>query len=147
MGFPDLDTTSKRKVLQGNDLLAVTLRLIEACEELSIPWALENPFTSRIWLTPPLQHHMHHGASFLRRDFCAFGTAWRKSTGILSKRLPQLTGLAISCDAKNGRCQFSGKQHIILQGKDATGCWLTRRAQPYPFKLCHQIASLLARTM
>ena len=70
------------KVQEGNALLAVTQTILSLCQQLGIPWALENPWTSRIWLTPLLSQWQSQ-YSFIRIDFCAFHVPWRKSTGIL----------------------------------------------------------------
>ena len=36
---------------------------------------------------------------------------------------------------------------MILGGKDASGLWMTRVAEPYPHKMCITIADLLARAI
>ena len=51
-GFKDLNPADAEKVRVGNALLAVSLRIINFCISASIVWTLENPWTSRIWLTP-----------------------------------------------------------------------------------------------
>lgn len=142
-GLGHLTPAEQSKIDEGNALLRVSEELISLCIELSIPWALENPWTSRIWLTKQLQQwiSMHH---FIRVDFCGFQMPWRKATGILFGFIPNFLQLAITCDPLHGRCSFTNRKHIILTGKDSSGQWMTRRAQPYPLKLCQRIATLVA---
>ena len=45
-GFSWLNDADKKKVRTGNDLLRVSLRFLQVCEQLSIPYALENPSSS-----------------------------------------------------------------------------------------------------
>lgn len=115
---------------------------IQLAQELQIPWVLENPYTSRIWLTKHLRRL--ESAQLLRTDFCGFHTPWKKSTGLMYANLVDVQPLAKICVTTNGRCGFSGRKHIILSGKDAGGTWMTCRAQPYPLALCQQFACVLS---
>jgi len=47
-GLPILNCADKKKVRGGNALLQVSLRLLSACEQLGVPYALENPASSFI---------------------------------------------------------------------------------------------------
>lgn len=70
-------------------------------------------------------------------------TPWRKSTGFLVGHFQALQSIQRICHCCHHRCEFSGKRHIVLAGKDSNGVWWTRRAQPYPFQMCFEIANLL----
>ena len=141
-GFSILSATDLQRVLEGNQFLEVSKMFIDLAEHYSLRWVLENPYTSRIWLTPHVRALQSLGATLHELHFCAFGTPWRKATGLLSN-FCQLSSLMRTCHPISGRCEFTGKKHIVLSGKDATGIWLTRRAQPYPFEMCRQIAACL----
>lgn len=141
-GLPHLSRADRRKVEQGNQLLMTTYNIIKFCLSHNIPWALENPWTSRAWLTAPLQE-LRRSAVLSRLDFCQFGVPWRKSTGIMAHPSQWLADIMQTCDTTGGRCSRTGRKHIILQGTDATGTFLTMRAQPYPRMLCSKIASNL----
>ena len=54
-GLPNLSNKDNKKVLDGNKLLLVTVAILHFCTSQSIAWVLENPWTSRAWLTEPLQ--------------------------------------------------------------------------------------------
>lgn len=141
-GRPNLHWKDEMKVKEGNALLNVSETIILLCQQNDIPWALENPWTSHIWLTRRLQSWCNN-FHFIRVDFCAFNMPWRKATGILFGNTECLLPLACQCQTVHGRCGFTNRKHIILVGKDFAGQCLTRSAQPYPGALCRQIAALL----
>ena len=142
-GSSDLQQHDLEKISQGNALLEVSSQIARLCASLSVPWVIENPLTSRIWLTSSLQQLVCNGASFIHTDFCAFGMPWRKSTGLMFQHFDTLNHVSKHCKTFHGRCSFTERKHIVLTGKDSNGVWLTRRAQPYPYKLCWQIAQAL----
>lgn len=142
-GLDHLSDHDRSKVLEGNKLRDISVQIAELCSSLNIPWVIENPLTSRIWLSKPLVNLVNDGATLLRTDFCGWGMPWKKSTGLLTRNFPCLADVSCICHTTKGRCQFSGRKHIILAGKDSSGLWMTRRAQPYPVRLCNRIASLL----
>ena len=143
-GFENLGPADAEKVRVGNALLAVSLRLIEFCISARIIWTLENPWTSRIWLTPgilALQQLNTPFVQMIRVDYCQYHMPWRKSTALLSGGFPALHNVSKVCQTKHGRCSASGRPHIILQGRDHTGMFFTLRAQPYPPRMCVAIAA------
>ena len=140
MGFADVSPQDREKINLGNRLLATSARIARLCMTLCISFVIENPFSSRIWLTKHFSDLRKAGAEFGRTDFCAFNTPWRKSTGFLFWQFPKLADIFAVCLSQHGRCGFSNRKHIILCGKDAAGMWMTRRAQPYPQRMCQQIA-------
>ena len=143
-GFENLGPADAEKVRVGNALLAVSLRLIEFCISARIIWTLENPWTSRIWLTPgilALQQLNTPLVQMIRVDYCQYQMPWRKSTALLSGGFPALHNVSKVCQTKHGRCSASGRPHIILQGRDHTGMFFTLRAQPYPPRMCVAIAA------
>ena len=143
LGCEHLSARDQAKVLEGNALLDVTIELIKLCQALQLPWVMENPYTSRIWLTPQVQKLCAYGAILHQVDYCAFGTPWRKSTGLLQYGFTTLQSVLAVCHPTFGRCSFSGHRHLSLTGKDCNNQWMTRRAQPYPLALCERIASAL----
>ena len=67
--------------------------------------------------------------------------AWRKSTRFLGG-LINLEGLnQFRClRVKRGRCLRTGGKHIELAGKAPCGKFWTQIAEPYPKKLCKELA-------
>ncbi len=139
-GLPNLSIHDAAKILEGNQLRDVSVEVAFLCIMLQVPWVIENPFSSRIWMCDGFLELRSAGAALIRTDFCAFGTPWRKSTGFLVWQFPQLHSICGICNCHQGRCSFSGRKHIILSGKDSLGQWMTRRAQPYPIRMCEAIA-------
>ena len=143
-GMPGLSMRDQHKVAEGNQLLSRTLDIISLADDLQLRWVLENPFSSRIWLTSRLAELQRKHADLYRIDFCAYGMPWRKSTGLMCSRFPSIAHIAKICSSPHSRCQYSGHRHIALSGKDNAGVWYTRRAQPYPLLLCRAIAGQLS---
>ena len=150
MGLSGLGEKDAAKVLDGNRLLWVTIRLCKAAAAAGIPWIIENPRTSRVWLAPAMKKLMRvrfssslAPPSFVHLDFCQFGEAWKKGTSLLTLGC-NLEALGRRCCMRNKLCSRTNKRHIVLQGCDSSGQWLTRRAQPYPLQLCAEAASLIA---
>ena len=143
--MPNLTKRDKEKVLEGNALLQVTLDLIDLASSLNLVWVLENPLSSRLWLTPGVKALQRAGAELLRFDYCAYGVPWRKSIGLLHSRFHLLPEPCFSCHPTDGRCEYSRRRHLSLTGTDSNNQRLTLRAQPYPQQLCIGIASQLLR--
>ena len=142
-GVPFLNFHDQQKVLLGNRLLDRSVEIIDLAMSCSIPWALENPFSSRLWLTSSIARLVKAGALLHRTDFCAYGMPWRKSTGVLCWLFPAIHLAFHTCQSSNNRCAFSGHRHVSLTGKDSQGIWYTRRAQPYPNAMCFSVAKQL----
>ena len=141
-GFKNLLQHDLEKVRIANDLFFRTLRLIKIANDHNVPWTLENPKTSRVWLVPQVRNLVEHGASFFAADFCQYKMPWRKATLFLASGLPGLACLK-TCSGSFGLCSATKKRHIVLQGRDASGTFLTHRAQPYPLDLCNIIARVV----
>ena len=141
-GLPSLSPKDRRKVRDGNYLLAFLLRIISACELYRIPYVVENPATSMLWEMPTmLRFCKRYSPSKIFLDYCAYGMPWKKPTALMYNFL-RLESLEQQCHSRGHACQFSHKPHVPLRGRDSTGTFLTLRAQPYPERLCDQFASL-----
>lgn len=60
LGFPCLSQTDQRKIHSGNCLMKFIAKVFRICLSLGIPACVENPHTSRIWLTRPFVHLLRH---------------------------------------------------------------------------------------
>ena len=115
--------------------------MLELAVERNIPFVLENPLTSRMWLMPSLSRFISKsGARFSQVDYCQYGTDWRKPTGLLHWHSRNLEQILKVCQPHRGVCSCSNRQHVRLVGRDATGTFWTLRAQPYPITFCKDIA-------
>ena len=143
-GYEWLCDSDKRKVNQGNSLLRFTLRCMTVCEQLGIPYALENPLSSYAWMMPPMKkfcQRFQPAEAVL--DFCQFGEPWQKPTKILGNFWP-LQQLSKRCQPQGGLCSMSHQPHVHLSGTDDAGNFLTLKAQPYPWALAANVARLVA---
>ena len=90
MGMP-FSTAHQFKLKIGNRLFLHSMRILRCCLKFSVPWTLENPMTSRVWLAPQIKALSAH-AKFWRANmenlggrlhifwpqliwFCTFGSA------------------------------------------------------------------------
>ena len=70
-GLPGLSHLDSDKVRLGNNLMRFSAKVFRICLDLGIPVALENPYTSRLWLAPPMKHLLQHKLTdFCYTDFC-----------------------------------------------------------------------------
>lgn len=144
LGLPSLKPHDAKKVHLGNILMRFSVRLMILACVLNLPFTLENPRRSRLWICPPM-------TAFLRRrnvqvglvDYCMFGMPWKKAT--------QLVGMHVCFEqfsfyrcigSKRGCCLRTGKAHLPLAGQTSSGVWLTKQAEPYPFKFCQLLARI-----
>lgn len=140
MGLPNLSDKDQHKVKLGNALMRFSAKIFRICMALDIPVVLENPHTSRIWLSAPIRHLLQHPlTSYDFSDFCQDGTPWRKRTGFMSYGL-DLRYAVRHCSGPRGICSRTGLQHQHLQGA-VNGQFMTLAAQPYPLKLCRRMAT------
>lgn len=146
-GLQNLSKFDQRKLEQGNQLFLFTMKALELCEQYKVPYVLENPLTSFAWSMPPLvQFEQHHQSRFCDLDFCMFGEPWKKPTRLMYKFL-DLKPLESRCQGHLNICSRSKRPHFPLKGRDAAGVFWTLRAQPYPWPLTDQFASLVASAL
>ncbi len=144
MGLKNLSAKDREKVLQGNRLLHHTLRILLACIQHNVLWTLENPMTSRVWKTRAAKKLAKH-AVFHRADFCQYNQPWRKATYFLAH--PELPLVLKHCCGTKGLCSRTQQPHIVLQGVDSKGTFLTKVAEPYPFSLANHIAQKVKQSL
>mmetsp|Transcript_102260 Transcript_102260/g.327886 ORF Transcript_102260/g.327886 Transcript_102260/m.327886 type:complete len:156 (-) Transcript_102260:485-952(-) len=104
------------------------------------PICVENPKTSRAWLTEPILHLVRKGAEFFEAHYCQYNEPWRKATSLLCFRAPSLQAAFQVCTGRKGICSASGIKHLQLNGLDQHGVFWTLRAQAYPQKFSSAVA-------
>ena len=131
-GKPGISANMREKVGVGNQHASFMLQVLLWCEEHDLPYWVENPDGSFLWILPPwLDAGIGTFDKSYRFDQCRFGTAWRKRT-----RLATTTG--------QRDLGLGGHSHQVLRGKSRhhSLCW-TRIAQTYPRSLCAHIGAAL----
>lgn len=145
-GLPHLKLHDQKKLNEGNKLFWFTRHILRLCVLHRVPFVLENPLTSMVWELPPLLALKKSSeAKYCDLDFCQYGERWRKPTRLMYYGI-DISSLSRVCTG-HLVCSRSHRQHIALKGRDATGMFLTLRAQPYPFELCKCFASVAARAL
>lgn len=148
MGKQFLRAADAAKVRIGNILLYFSCRVLGLALQLHLPFTLENPQRSRLWITPPILRLLRkQHCSYVDVHFCMFGTPWKKPTRVLGCHL-NLDGLqAFVCSStKRGICAKTGKTHVPLVGQNVDGQWLTKIAEPYPWKFATALAKAFYNT-
>ena len=105
-----------------------------------VPWAIENPASSRCWLTPVFKKLAKHG-TFVHLDFCQFHEPWKKPTSILYHGI-DFSSVGQRCTGGK-LCSRTGKNHLILKGISPSGEFWTLIAQPYPWILVCKLGQLI----
>ena len=145
-GIPQRFLTEQEKQLLhvGNACFRTCIKLISELNQRCIPWVLENPWSSRCWNLPPTRQLLQQQQAFLcRGDFCQWGTKWRKPTGFLYNHILDSHRLSRPCSGHNGQCCRTGQPHKLLSGTCPTGVPWAIAAEPYPSKLCCDLAHVL----
>ena len=78
-GLPELRYESERwKIVNGNNIMKSTVRVGLACLRNQVPFVIENPRTSMIWLATEMANlKKRRDCRFFQSDFCLWGVAWR----------------------------------------------------------------------
>ena len=143
LGLDELSEGDRVKVEVANELCRFSAKALLCCLERGVPAALENPASSRLWLTPYMQAASHRrGVRETVTDFCMDGAPWRKRTKIMYVHLDLSVAARVCHSARNEhKCDRTGRKHVVLRGKGPDGRWLTKTAEPYPRALCRRIVS------
>ena len=149
MGLPASQLTEKqiKQVKDGNETLFATVRMIREFDQLKLPLMIENPLSSRLFLTPAVLSLMKQdNVTLVKLHMCQFGSKWKnKPTGILCGNMPDhmLKDLERLCACKGNICSRTHKPHLQLTGTAPCGKPWTAVAQVYPRGLCAALAKLL----
>lgn len=148
MGKDHLRPVDAAKVRVGNILLFFTTRVLRLCIQLQLPCTLENPQRSRLWITPTILRLMRKPCcTYKDVHFCMFGTPWKKPTRVFSCHLNLDSLEQYQChSSRRGLCARTGCTHVPLVGQDASGRWLTKIAEPYPWKFAKALAKAFYNT-
>ena len=146
-GLPDLIPSDNRKLQNGNELFLFTLRILQLCVSYKIPFVLENPLTSFAWEIPAFQRFYKTSNSQMRNlDFCMFGEDWKKPTRLVYNYI-DLAPLSRRCCSSNHVCSRTSRPHVPLKGLAPNGKFWTLVAQPYPWCLAAEVASIVAKAL
>ena len=120
-------------------MLHVTAAVIRLCKKHHIIVSLENPRSSRLWITPVMLQLLRT-ASKWKVDFCQYGTEWKKPTLFCIWSQTALVLPDQLCHPVHNLCSQSGKRHRVLQGVAPGGKNWTAIAEPCPTRLTTDFA-------
>ncbi len=139
-GVKGLKDSDVMKVKTANILVRFCVQVAHACIRAGVGFVIENPRSSILWWTDAMQQlESRRGVERFHLDFCRYGTAWRKSTSLLTN-LEFVEELAQRCKGRRGLCGVTHLPHHRLSGRDESGAWWTKRAEPYQKKLVRAFA-------
>jgi hypothetical protein len=146
-GRPDLAEHNLAKVVNANDCIKVALKIVKALRKKRLPWVWENPRNSRLWKLDGVRELVEaNDTRLITCDQCSQGAAWKKRTGLLfgGCDVRDLHRVDRRCSApKKCPCEFSGRCHVILTGRDDQNVPWTQRAATYPAALARNLAYIL----
>ena len=134
----------RARVKSANKLLLRMHELMKLCVSHNVPFYLENPKSSKLWMHPIIRKWVQHkSAHLIEFDYCQFGTEWKKATTILSVGNRNFhTGKSLRCKVtwrdKISIYSKTGKPHTTLVGfvdDKEKGQYKTNKACPYPEEL------------
>ena len=130
------------KEVLGNRILAACLSIIAVCDELGIPWTLEQPQGSLMWAIPELHSSIYSRACYEAVfDWCQWGHPWRKRI-MVRGRPPWLPSLSRKCQGGHSHLTLEGKVHVPGRGQRN----LTEIAAEYSTEWCQAYAQLAHRS-
>ncbi len=136
-GLDDLTETMQRKVEMGNRMSQWVARIVVLCLTINIPFWIENPAGSFLWLQPEWRDIVLRVQSFVT-DYCRWSTPWRKRTRFLG---------AFSAAGKRCMCVCKQK-HVQLTGYSSSHkCSWTKAAEAYPRPLAAFLAGALVESL
>ena len=143
-GRPGLPPAEQVRVDLGNATARLSGRFISDAHRAGVATVLENPRSSMLWMCPPISRLLKVG-NLVSTDFCQFGAAWRKRTGLASWSACDLSPAVRLCCGRNFLCSRTHKPHMILKGRAPSGASWTKIAEPYPVQFARAAWTALDR--
>ena len=138
-GLAGITENMKLKVAVGNAMATWLAVLVERVLELGLPFWVENPAGSFLWLQPAWRRLVEkYELDSMLTDYCRWGTAWRKRTRFLGR---------FSAAGSRYLC-ICNRKHVRLVGYSAEHkcCW-TKAAEAYPRSLAKYLAAALTESL
>eukprot|EP00435_Cladocopium_sp_Y103_P059286 s1864_g21.t1 len=133
LGFPWLRGINKERVKAANRLYEWAAKVIKLCDAHNIPFTVENPENSLLWLTPYFRDLVRKFC-FHVVDACEFGPEHKKSTAFLANF--EAPRLRVRCSG-----QHVHKPWTIHQSESGEWQFDTAKEAEYPVKLAKAVAA------
>ena len=142
LGRDGLTATEQARVDAANAIYAGLADFFTRCHAMDIPWSVENPSRSLLWLIPCIRHLQDVTcACFYNYDTCAWGSKRLLQRSFLST-LPAMCGIQALC--------ANDHEHLSLgrtRLPDASTKWDTADEAAYTIPLCKQIVSVVQNAL
>ena len=142
-GFPaeTLSDADEARIKSGNATARAAFRIMRACLKHNVPFIMENPCASKIFLLPPLLSILAKpGVGQLTLDQCQYGSTWKKRTSLVHFAVDDLHLLDQRCRTRGGICSKTRLPHFQLQGIASSGIHWTNIDQAFPHNLAVHLA-------
>eukprot|EP00435_Cladocopium_sp_Y103_P009898 s3109_g2.t1 len=131
----------------GLEMALFSAKVIAMCHKHRIPFALENPGSSKLFQFEPVLRALQGGRHwYVNFDMCQYGEPWKKNTTIVTSHEP-LCELERKCN--HGKHAVWLKGQVQVKKPDGTARYVNRTALAgaYPAKLVEAYAGILRRTL
>ena len=138
-GIDEMTEAMAIKVAIGNAMASWITKLVRLVISLQLPFWIENPAGSFLWLQPDwVQLAEEFALEAFLTDYCRWGTPWRKRTKFVGRF--QGAGIRLLC--------WCERPHVKLVGYSVAHkcCW-TKAAEAYPRSLARYLAAAIAEEL
>lgn len=141
-GLPHLDSQDLERIQLANALYNGLTKFLTECTLQGIPWSVENPTSSYLWLIPCFADLIANTPSrFYNYDTCAWGSSRKLRRSFLST-LPDMCGIEAQCPGNHEHAPFGRTRQ-----SDGTFKYATSDEAAYTKQLCVQIVSIVQNAL
>ena len=142
MGLAGLSTTEQARVDAANSIYLGLAQFLLQCTTKNVPWTLENPARSLLWLIPCIVDlQQRTNACFYNYDTCAWGSQRRLQRSLLST-MPAMCGIQALCNNDHDHLPIGRSKQ-----SDGTYKWDTADEAAYTAELCKKIVEIVQTTL
>ena len=138
LGLPGLTSNEQARVDAANAIYFGLARFLARCTQMNIPWSIENPARSLLWLIPQiLELQSQTRALFYNYDTCAWGSRRMLQRSFLST-MPEMCGIQAMCN--------NDHEHLPIgrtKQPDGTYKWDTAEEAAYTVELCRKVVQIV----
>ena len=141
-GLPHLEGRDLERVQLANSLYSGLTKFLTKCTLQDIPWSVENPTSSYLWLIPCFANLIADTpCRFYNYDTCAWGSTRKLQRSFLST-LPAMCGIQARCPGDHEHAPFGRTRQ-----SDGTFKYATSDEAAYTKQLCVQVVSIVQNAL
>ncbi len=139
-GISSLQGDNLERVRAANAIYSGLSTFLQKCTQLGIPWSVENPARSLLWVTPWFRPLLEV-ACFYNFEACAWGSKRKTDKSFLST-LPQMCQLQAQCPGNHEHEPYGRKRDSF--GKIV---YATADEAAYPRELAKQVVHIVSHAL